>query len=502
MEKEFILVDKVQGFEVEEFIELSEIMANNKLFFVKDNDNVILVCDENDDAPALSFYYNLYDKLSSFPLVKVDSKIIENLIVQQKEQKTNEEEEDIDINNNNNYDFDELLQNNDLLDDSESAPIIKFVNSMFYSAIKQGVSDIHIETKENSGIVRFRINGILKDFKSVEKNIIPTIISRIKVLSHLDISETRLPQDGRTQVVIGKEKLDIRVSTLPTYFGEKIVLRILLGSDDIPNLEELGYEQEDIEKLEKMIGSGYGMILVTGPTGSGKSTTLHAFLKKVYSKEKNITTIEDPIEYKDEKINQIQINTKAGFTFATGLRSILRQDPDIILVGELRDNETVDIAFKAAQTGHLVFSTLHTNTATSTIPRLIDMGVEHYMIKSSLVGVVNQRLYRELCDCKTEEKMEKDEKKLLGLPLNRKYMSCKANGCKKCNNTGYITRKAIGEILELNDEIKTSISKDGIDIENIEKNFKENNKTLEDKLKKLVIDKKTSIEEYIRVIGM
>jgi len=385
--------------------------------------------------------------------------------------------------------FDILEQN--------SAPIIKFVNSMFFQAIKKRVSDIHIETHENFGSIRFRIDGVLMTQATIQKNIISLIINRIKVISNLDISEKRIPQDGRTQVKIANKTTDIRVSIVPTYFGEKVVLRLLMESEDIPTLEELGFNQEISNGFKELLQHSYGMILVTGPTGSGKSTTLHAFLQTIATPTKNIITIEDPVEYKADNINQIQVNSKVGLTFSSGLRSILRQDPDIIMVGEIRDKETATIAIQSALTGHLMLSTLHTNNAPATITRLMDMGIEPFLLSSSLIGILSQRLVRVLCDCKEEDDSDELKEILKGKDYNSKIY--KEKGCPKCNFSGFKKRKAIGELFIMNDEIKEMIAKGSNDIELKNKMIQNGMKTLKDNLIQMILDGETSISEAIRV---
>ncbi len=376
-----------------------------------------------------------------------------------------------------------LKTSSDILTSEESAPIIKFVNSLFYQAIKKNASDIHIETHENRGIVRFRIDGVLINHTELDKHIVNLIINRIKVISSLDISEKRVPQDGRTIVKIAKKSLDIRVSVLPTYNGERVVMRILMDSSNIPSLEELGFDEKLTQDFKKLLTHSYGMILVTGPTGSGKSTTLHSFLKTISSPEKNIITIEDPVEYKTSSINQIQVNTKTGLTFSAGLRSILRQDPDVIMVGEIRDNETAKIAIQAALTGHLLLSTLHTNNTTAAITRLIDMGIEEFLISSSLLGVLSQRLVRKLCPkCKKKE---------------GEYFV--QNGCKECSYTGYAGRVAVGELFLMDEDVKNML-KDGLkDFEIREAMQKKGLTLLSEKIWKLVKDGTTSMSEALRV---
>ena len=391
-----------------------------------------------------------------------------------------------------------LRTSSDLLTSEESAPIIKFVNALFYQAIKKRASDIHIEVHEHKGVVRFRIDGVLVKHAEVDNKIINLIISRIKVISNLDISEKRVPQDGRTQVKIAGKTLDIRVSVLPTYYGERVVMRILMESEDIPHLTELGFEEDLTKELDSLLKNSHGIILVTGPTGSGKSTTLHSFLQRIATPDKNIITIEDPVEYKADNINQIQVNVKAGLTFAAGLRSILRQDPDVIMVGEIRDKETAQISTQAALTGHMVFSTLHTNTATGAITRLMDMGIEHYLIASSLLGVLAQRLVRKLCPhCKEEDHIAEEYAKEFDLPEGAKIY--KAVGCKECNYTGYQGRQAIGELFVMDDEFKSMLKEDVSDHEIRERAIQKGMKTLSMQLKELLLAGQTSLDEAIRV---
>jgi general secretion pathway protein E len=377
---------------------------------------------------------------------------------------------------------------------------------MFYQAIKKEVSDIHIETHEKEGVIRFRIDGVLFTQARVPKNVVSLIINRIKVISNLDISEKRKPQDGRTQIKVANKTTDVRVSIIPTYFGEKAVMRLLMESEDIPTLEDLGFNKIITDGFKELLEHSYGMILVTGPTGSGKSTTLHAFLQTIATPEKNIITVEDPVEYKADNINQIQVNAKVGLTFANSLRSILRQDPDIIMVGEIRDKETATIAIQAALTGHLMLSTLHTNNAAATITRLMDMGIEPFLISSSLIGILSQRLVRVLCECKTqdtsEESFEEIEKLKKRYPNLAKYKIeklYKANGCAKCNFTGYRQRRAIGELFIMNDEVKEMIANGTNDIELKNTMIKNGMKTLKENLLELLQNGETSLKEAVRV---
>lgn len=386
----------------------------------------------------------------------------------------------------------------DLLTSEESAPIIKFVNTIFYQAIKRKASDIHIETHEKKGEVRFRIDGALIKHIDLDKNIIDLIISRIKVISALDISEKRLPQDGRTQVKVAGKNLDVRVSVLPTYHGERVVLRLLMQASSIPTLRELGFDEKTTSEFEELLKFSHGIILVTGPTGSGKSTTLHSFLQQLASPEKNILSIEDPVEYDAPHVSQIAVNTKAGLTFAAGLRSILRQDPDIIMVGEIRDTETAHIAIQAAMTGHLVLSTLHTNNATAALTRLADMGIDKFLITSTLIGVLAQRLVRRLCpDCKELLALPDADAGALGIAYGTIVSNPK--GCVHCHYTGYQGRIAIGEFFMMDDSLRPVLKRNENDFEIREIMRKRGMRFLSDQLIELLLNHTTSLDEIIRV---
>jgi len=390
-----------------------------------------------------------------------------------------------------------LKVGSDILTSEESAPIIKFVNSLFYQAIKKKSSDIHIEMHEFKAEVRYRVDGVLTKHIELDKNIMSLVISRIKVVSNLDISEKRVPQDGRTQIKVAGKTLDIRISILPTFYGERVVMRILMQSEDILSIKELGFPSYITDELESVLGNSYGMVLVTGPTGSGKSTTLHSLLHQVVSEEKNIITVEDPVEYKSNKFSQIQVNNKVGLTFATGLRSILRQDPDIIMLGEIRDSETASIAVQSALTGHLLFSTLHTNRAPAAITRLIDMGVERFLISSSLLAVLAQRLVRKLCsDCKCADDSLASHN-LFGFDSNKTIF--KPVGCKSCNFTGYKGRVAIGELFIINDEIKEYLKGDVDDNTLMKLAIKNGMISLDKQLKMMLENGDTSVSEVIRI---
>ena len=350
----------------------------------------------------------------------------------------------------------------DLLDDTSDAPIIKLVNLMLSQAVKARASDIHIEPYQNRIKIRYRVDGILYDMMSPPKHIQSTLISRIKIMAKLNIAEKRLPQDGRIEIRIGDKNVDIRVSTIPIAFGERVVLRLLDKSNVLLKLSDLGMSEEGLKALNGLIRSAYGIILVTGPTGSGKTTTLYAALSTINNPDINIITIEDPIEYQIDGIGQIQVNPKINLTFANGLRSIVRQDPDVILVGEIRDLETAEIAIQAALTGHLVFSTLHTNDSASAVTRLIDMGIEPFLVTSSVIAILAQRLVRTVCnECKAA--YIPDEESLQNIGITSEMFAGKkiyeGKGCQGCLNTGYRGRTGIFELMVLDDPIKNLILK-------------------------------------------
>ncbi|MBF0100985.1 MAG: type II secretion system ATPase GspE [Desulfobacterales bacterium] len=354
----------------------------------------------------------------------------------------------------------EIEETADLLDDTSEAPIIKLVNHIISQSIKARASDIHIEPYQNMFKIRYRVDGTLYDLLTPPKWIQPALISRIKVMARLNIAEKRLPQDGRIEVKIGQSDIDIRVSTIPTTFGERVVLRLLNKSTSLLSIAELGFSKAHFETVQRLIRIPNGIILVTGPTGSGKTTTLYAVLSEINSPDINIITIEDPVEYQIQGIGQIQVNPKIDLTFARGLRSIVRQDPDVILVGEIRDQETAEIAVQSALTGHLVFSTLHTNDSVTAITRLVDIGIEPFLISSAVRAVVAQRLIRTLCnECKisydaddmTMSTIEYHPELFLDTVLYR------ANGCENCFNTGYKGRMSIFEILEIDTDIQKLI---------------------------------------------
>ena len=388
------------------------------------------------------------------------------------------------------------LFNNEIMD----SPIVKTVNWIVENAINVKASDIHIEPLENRVKVRFRLDGQLKEIMSLDKSDLRAIVARIKIISGLDIAEKRIPQDGRILTKVNGIDVDLRVSTLPTVNGEKIVIRILDKNSNKISTSSLGLTDEDNEKLKRIISRPHGIILSTGPTGSGKSTTLYSILKELNKEDINIITIEDPVEFSIDGINQVNVNQKTGLTFASGLRSILRQDPDVIMIGEIRDTETAEIAMRAAITGHLVLSTLHTNDAPSTVIRLMDMGIEPYLIATSLVGIISQRLVRKICPyCGDEYEASNYEKEMLGINKNERVILRKKVGCPKCNKTGYKDRTGVFEIMEIDSKIREDISK-SVSIDDIGKTAKENGmNSVREACIKLVLEKVTTIDELVRV---
>ncbi|MCX5894455.1 MAG: ATPase, T2SS/T4P/T4SS family [Proteobacteria bacterium] len=341
-------------------------------------------------------------------------------------------------------------------------PIIRLVNLIIFQAVRDNVSDIHIEPDEHKLGIRYRIDGILHESGAPPKHLQAALISRIKVMANMDIAETRAPQDGRFQINSEGKNIEFRISSFPTIYGENIVLRILDQSKAVLNMEELGFAPEILERYRTLLKSPYGIILVTGPTGSGKTTTLYASLNAINSIDKNIITIEDPVEYRLKLIRQTQINPKAGITFASGMRSILRQDPDVIMVGEMRDLETAEMAFQAALTGHLVFSTLHTNDSVGALARLLHLGIEPFLVASSTVAVLAQRLVRTICpNCKTAHSPSQEEMKSFRLEQREGYEFYRGKGCKACRNTGYKGRIGIYELLTVNEPIRKLILENG-----------------------------------------
>ncbi|BAQ11589.1 type II secretory pathway, atpase pule/tfp pilus [Bacillus sp. OxB-1] len=342
------------------------------------------------------------------------------------------------------------------------SPIVRLVNQLMSSAVTQKASDIHIDPQENQVVIRFRVDGMLKNERFLPKYMQAMISARIKIMAKLDITEHRIPQDGRIKTTVDFRPIDLRVSTLPTVFGEKIVMRILDLSSSLNDLTKLGFNRINLERFLEQITKPNGIVLISGPTGSGKSSTLYAALNRLNTEEVNIITVEDPVEYQLEGINQIQVNPNVGLTFAAGLRSILRQDPDVVMVGEIRDRETVEIAIRAALTGHLVLSTIHTNDSIASITRLLDMGVEPFLVTSSLNAVIAQRLIRRVCrDCRKEMAATAREKEIFAKRGLEIETVMRGSGCPSCNMTGYRGRVAIHEVLVINDAIRDIINNNG-----------------------------------------
>ncbi len=384
--------------------------------------------------------------------------------------------------------------------EDEATPIIRFLNTIIENAVNNFASDIHIEPIEEELRVRFRIDGVLREIMRTHISMAGPVVSRVKIMADLNIAERRLPQDGRISYLAAGKAIDLRVSTTPTMYGEKVVLRILDKSSVILEKSALGLQGHDLELFDELSTKPYGIVLVTGPTGSGKTTTLYTMLNQLNTAEKNIVTLEDPVEFNFKGVNQMQVNPKAGLTFAAGLRSILRQDPDIIMVGEMRDNETAEIAVRSALTGHLVLSTIHTNDAASAITRLVDMDIEPFLISASLLGIISQRLVRRVCpQCGTEYEASPKDLQLLGLKAGAQIRLKKGRGCAYCHNSGYKGRVAIFEIMRLTaghrhlidsrataDELKTHAIAEGM-------------VTLKEAAAKLVKQGVTTVDELLRV---
>jgi len=353
---------------------------------------------------------------------------------------------------------DQIQETEDLLEQEDDAPIIRLINAILGEAIAENASDIHIETFEKRLVIRFRVDGILREVVQPKRELAALLVSRIKVMAKLDIAEKRIPQDGRISLRVGGREVDIRVSTLPSANGERVVLRLLDKQAGRLTLRHLGMNEQDRRQLEQAVKKPHGIILVTGPTGSGKTTTLYAALTTLNDRTRNILTVEDPIEYHLEGIGQTQVNTKVDMTFARGLRAILRQDPDVVMVGEIRDQETADMAVQASLTGHLVLSTLHTNSAIGAVTRLVDMGVEPFLISSSLLGVLAQRLVRVLCnDCKRAYIADAAECELLGVSPAEAPTLYHAEGCEQCRGLGYRGRTGIYELVLFDDTLRTMV---------------------------------------------
>jgi type IV pilus assembly protein PilB len=429
---------------------------------------------QNDIDTAIARYYGF-------------SKTLKSLGIEVKETKKEEEKF-----------YEELLHDPDA--DANESPIIQLVNQILLTAVKSEASDIHIDPTDIEFKIRYRIDGVLSTERTLPKVILPKLISRIKVMSHMDITDTRTPQDGRIKTVIEGRPVDLRISTLPTIRGEKAVMRVLDLSRDNKGLDRLGLAPTEKAIFEKLIHRPNGIVLVSGPTGSGKTTTLYASLDQLNADDVNIITVEDPVEIELEGINQVNVNPEINFTFANALRSILRQDPNIIMVGEIRDAETAEIAVKASLTGHLVLSTIHTNSAVKTITRLVDMGIDSFLVASSLSGVVAQRLVRVVCpNCSVLEEPTKSEKEVFERNNVKVDKIKRAVGCETCNNKGYKGRHAIFEILDVNDEIVRMVSNEAKEYELLEQARKQGTKLLIESGLEKVKQGITTLEEVMRI---
>lgn len=402
-----------------------------------------------------------------------------------------------------NVDLSQLMQSmpaaKDLLESDDDAPVIRLINALLTQAIKQKASDIHFETFEDKLVVRFRLDGVLQEILEPPRVFAPLLISRLKVMAKLDIAERRLPQDGRISIRIAGHAIDLRVSTIPTHYGERIVLRLLDKQSAPLDLLQLGMSRETLSLMRELIRRPHGIILVTGPTGSGKTTTLYAAISELNDSCRNILTVEDPIEYYLVGIGQTQVNTKVGMTFAKGLRAILRQDPDVVLVGEVRDKETANMAIQASLTGHLVLSTLHTNSAIGAITRLRDMGVEPFLLSSTVIGVAGQRLVRVLCDaCKTAHVPTESERIFLGLSADDAAMIYNTGACEACHQTGYQGRTGIYELVAIDEALRNMIH-DGANETTIESTVRRQFPSMRADGWRAVLAGETTIEEVLRV---
>lgn len=466
----------------------------------KDNDQLQLLCCEQPKAPCLLEVRRFLN--APFDVVVCDAEQFDETLTQVYQRDSSEAKqlmEDL----GNEVDFFTLAEempDDDLLDADDDAPIIRLINAMLGEAIKEGASDIHIETFERTLVIRFRIDGVLREILKPQRKLAALLVSRIKVMAKLDIAEKRVPQDGRISLRIGGRAVDVRVSTMPSNHGERVVLRIL-DKNNLPlELKHLGMTSSIRDHIAGLIRKPHGIILVTGPTGSGKSTTLYAALSELNAKERNILTVEDPIEYDLEGVGQTQVNAKVNMTFAAGLRAILRQDPDVVMIGEIRDLETAQIAVQASLTGHLVMSTLHTNTAIGAITRLRDMGIEPFLLSSSLLGVLAQRLVRVLCPhCKEAYTPNDQERALLKHDaLKPDSVIYRPVGCAECNHLGYRGRTGIHELAIITDTVREAIHSGEGEL-HIERAIRSESPSIRHDGVLKILQGVTSIEEVLRV---
>ena len=388
----------------------------------------------------------------------------------------------------------------DLLDTRDDAPVIRLINALLLEAVKEGASDVHVETQEKRLVVRFRVDGVLRDMIEPPRALAPLLVSRIKVMAKLDIAERRVPQDGRVTLRIGGHDVDARVSTIPTQHGERVVMRLLEKGSLRLDMEVLGMSARDRDVFNRLLERPHGMLLVTGPTGSGKTTTLYAGLNRLNDRKRNIMTVEDPIEYELPGIGQTQVNPRTDLTFARGLRAILRQDPDVIMVGEIRDQETAQVAVRSSMTGHFVLSTLHTNSAIGSVTRLIDMGVERYLLAPMLVGLAAQRLVRKLCpSCRREDVASEADSVLLGGAIRPGETLWRAEGCADCHNEGYRGRAGLYEVVAVDERLQKMIH-DGASEADLETHARKDNPSLLDDGIAKVRAGVTTVDEVARVV--
>lgn len=393
----------------------------------------------------------------------------------------------------------QVPETEDLLEQEDDAPIIRLINAILGEAIKENASDIHLETFEKRLVVRFRVDGVLREVLEPKRELAALLVSRVKVMARLDIAEKRIPQDGRISLKVGGREVDVRVSTLPSANGERVVLRLLDKQAGRLNLQHLGMSVRDRELMETTVRKPHGILLVTGPTGSGKTTTLYASLVSLNDRTRNILTVEDPIEYHLEGIGQTQVNSKVDMTFARGLRAILRQDPDVVMVGEIRDKETAEIAVQASLTGHLVLSTLHTNSAVGAITRLVDMGIEPFLLSSSLLGVLAQRLVRVICPhCKQSYQADTAECGLLGVTAEAPPNLYRARGCAECHQQGYRGRTGIYELVVFDDQLRTLIH-NGASEQEMTRHARSLGPSIREDGRRKVLEGVTTVEEVLRV---
>ena len=498
-DKAQLAIEKLEASEtLESRINLPFSYARDKgVLFTLENDKLYLCFKEMPKLETLNELKRLIK--TSFLPKQLSEEDFDNLLTDTYQQDNSEAQR---IASNMGDDVEDLsltddLNKADLLDNSENSPMVRFINAMLAQAVKDEASDIHIEPYENKLVIRFRIDGVLHENITLERKFTPYLISRIKVMAKLDISEKRIPQDGRISLTVGGKQVDVRVSTIPTSYSERIVMRLLDKNSVRLELGQLGMTPSISQKITSLIHRPHGIILVTGPTGSGKSTTLYAAISEINTKDRNILTVEDPVEYDLEGIGQTPVNPKVDMTFARALRAILRQDPDVVMIGEIRDHETAEIAVQASLTGHLVLSTLHTNTAVGAITRLKDMGIEPFLLSTSLLAVLAQRLVRTLCPhCKAPVETTPEQMELLG--ITKPQVIYKAVGCPECNGSGYKGRCGIHELVEVNDEVRVAVGSEEGEVA-IEKAVRPYTPTIRDDGFSKVLAGKTTLEEVMRV---